>query len=205
MAKELKNPVDALSKAWQKFLVRLESEFKITPEEDWKAIHLLSYFLQRYEEHFRLKFSLSLKGAPGKCTEMFMINKTFLMLNTNNPKIVKNYVDWIYEKKIIPNRLKIRSMGILITPMFVNEYLQQKKKAQILTRSTPVQASYIEIAKELGLQISTYGDLAFMQKALDRDISIKGIDSVKATPIYILLKNLEIVGLNSEKLKNLQD
>jgi len=196
--------LEGIPKPWIKFLARLESEYKTVQVVEWKAIHLLSHVLKRYEELYKLKYALPIKGAPSKCSEMFMMNKLFIMLNTIDARKVKEYIDWVFEKKIIPRRMKITKLSLFIAPGVTNEFLQQVKKTNTITRSSVVQAAYKEIANELGLEIETYGDLAFILKAIDRDMAKEDIDKVKKSSGYILIKNLEMVGLNLDTLRKLE-
>jgi hypothetical protein len=56
---------------------------------------------------------------------------------------------------------------------------------------------YKTIAKELGININTYGDLAFIQMSVERNKD-------KESPHYVLLGNLELIGLDLVKLKGLK-
>jgi len=193
-----------ISKPWQKFLSRLEKEYKTIPQNEWKAIHILSYICERYERLYKIKYVVAIaKAAPSKCTEMFIVNKLFFMLNTIDAVKVKDYVDWVFDKKIIPKKMRINKLSLFIAAGITNEYLLETKKAKRLTRSLPVQPSYIAIANELGIQIETYGDLAFLLLALEKDMK-NDLDAAKKTNNYLLLKNLEIVGLNWDSLRNLE-
>ena len=94
--------------------------------------------------------------------------------------------------------MKPKTLGLFITGGIINEYLQEQKKSQTITRSTPVQPAYKEIANQLGISISSYSDLCFLLKAVERD-------NDKQSNNYVLLKNLEMCGLNLEKLRNIGD
>jgi hypothetical protein len=71
-------------------------------------------------------------------------------------------------------------------------------KKKIITRSTPLPESYKDIAKDLGIEVNTYGDLAFIQLDVER----KPEDT--QNPRYILLGNLELLGLDLKAIKEMQ-
>ena len=116
-----------LTKPWQKFLAKF-AEIDSLSVKDWKEPHLLGYFCKRYEEHYQCKFALSFRGAPSRCNEIYMIKKTMAMLDTTDAAVVRSYFDWLFDQKIIPSKIKIRSIGFLTTPGFGNEFNIFKNK-----------------------------------------------------------------------------
>lgn len=158
------------SKWWKKFFLKFD-EIDTVPEHEWKPIHLLSYFCRRYQDHFGKRFSFGLKGTPSKCPEVFQIKRVMAVLGTSNQITMREYIDWIFDYKIIPHDKKIRSIGFMANSSYCNEfhlYRQEKKK---IDRSTEVPEDYKKVIDELGLPIRTFGDLAFAKQALDANPS----------------------------------
>lgn len=188
---------ELLSKPWQKFLAKFD-EIDSLPISKWKEAHLLGYFCQRYQKYYEQKFALSFRGAPSKCNEIYMIKKTMAMLDTTDPEIVHNYIDWIFDCKIIPGQIKIRSIGFLTTPGFGNEFNQYRKKKQRIVKSTELPVKYQSIINDLDLQANTYGDLAFIKMALDQSPN-----SVAMAPYKLLFNKLVALDFEPEILNTL--
>jgi hypothetical protein len=196
MANIIENPQDGLSAAWKKFLNKFH-EMDTLKVSEWKEVHILAYIDKRYEQLFKNKFSWSMKGAPSKSTEVYLIKRIFAALNTTNKNIVKDYIDWVYDYKIIPKRTHFRKIGFFLTDGFANEFLHQKLKKKTITRSTPLPESYKAIAEELGVEVNTYGDLAFIQMYVEKN------QEDKQNPKYLLFGNLELLGIDWKQIKEM--
>lgn len=188
---------ELLSKPWQKFLAKFDEINTLTIDK-WKEPHLLGYFCQRYQKCYEQKFALSFRGAPSKCNEIYMMKKTMAMLDTTNIETVRDYIDWVFDVKIIPNQIKIRSIGFLTTPGFGNEFNQYRKKKQKIVKSTELPTKYQSIINDLDLQANTYGDLAFIKMALDQSPN-----SVAMEPYKLLFTKLVALDFETEVLNTL--
>jgi hypothetical protein len=191
------NVTELLSKPWQKFLAKFK-EIENLPIPEWKEPQLLGYFCKRYEKYFENKFALSFRGAPSKCNEIYMIKKVMAMLDTTDPEIVHQYIDWVFDCKIIPSKIKIRSIGFLTTPGFGNEFNVYRNKKIKIIKSTELPIKYQQLADTLNLPVSTYGDLAFIKMALDQTK-----DSEARAPYKKLFNNLIAIGFEPNVLNNL--
>lgn len=198
MAEELENDfLSGLSKPWQKFFAKFkeidEDGFKVS---EWKDVHVLAYICKKYEERFQRKFAVTIKGAPSKSPDMYMVKRIGAMLSTTNKRTVVEYIDWVFDNKI--KKQPFRKIGFFLTQGFGNEFIEYRnKKKNEWDRSTEVPEVYKTIAKELGITINTYSDLAFIQMAANRS---QETDS----PYYVLLGNLELIGLDLDRLKGLK-
>lgn len=189
--------VQLLSKPWQKFLAKF-NDIDTLPVTEWKEPHLLGHFCRRYEKCYDKKFALSFRGAPSKCNEIYMIKKTMAMLDTIDMEKIRDYIDWVFDQKIIPSGLKIRSIGFLTTPGFGNEFNQYRAKREKIVKSTQLPSKYQKVADTLDLPVSTYGDLAFIKMALD-----ESPDSESRAPYKILFRDLIALGFEPAILNNL--
>jgi hypothetical protein len=154
------------SKWWVKFFKKFD-EIDTVPEHEWEPVHLLAHFCRRYQRHFEKRFSFGLKGSPSKCPEVFQIKQVMAVLGTSNQVVVREYIDWIFDIKIIPANKKIRSIGFMANSSYCNEfhlYRQEKKK---INRTTEIPEDYKKVVDELGLPVRTFGDLAFAKQAVD--------------------------------------
>lgn len=156
------------SKWWVNFFKKF-AQIDTLPVHDWKPIHQLSHLTIRYKEFYNKRFSFSLKGRPSGCTEVFQIKRMMAVLGTSNQNTVKNYIDWVFDKKIIPLNAKIRSIGYFTNAQFCNEFHLQRIEASKIGRATELPSDYQEIIDGLDLSIYTYGDLAFAKQALDSE------------------------------------
>lgn len=201
MAKSVENdPYAGLNAYWRKFFKKFEEidDPNMKPSQ-WKEVHVLAYICKRYEQQYGRKFSVTIKGAPTRSPDMYVVKRIIASLNTTNMRTVKEYIDWVFDKKIIPKKTHFRKVGYFLTEGFANEFFHEKmNKKSGFKRSSGLPAAYIKIAEDLGINISTYGDLAFLQMAVER----KPDDT--DNPRYVLLANLELLGLNLNALKEME-
>ncbi len=156
-----------MTKPWQKFFSRMQdhSTLKIV---QWSEVHLLGHICKRYEDVFNTKFAISVKGAPSKCTEIYQIKQIMFTIQTNNMAMMKEYVDWVFDHKIVPNKVKLKKIGFFITAGFATEFFLDRKEKMVIKRSTPLPEDYIKKFKDLGIDAETYGDIAFIKMAANR-------------------------------------
>jgi len=169
--KDLESPVSA---AYQKFFDRF-AEIKTLNIEDWEIVHIIGYFCQKYQEHYNVKFSFKFNNtAPSKSYEVFQIKRISQMLSSD-PIILKKYIDWIFEKKVIERKKRITSLGYLGNMDLINDF---KFKYMInepakLDRTTLLSEKFLNIVKEYNDDALTYGDLSFVKKLNDSSPSDK--------------------------------
>lgn len=198
MAEIVDDPQAGLNTYWKKFLKKFEEiEDESLKVSKWKEVHMLAYICKRYEFLFGHRFALDMKKSPGKSQDIYMIKRLVASLNTTNMRTIKEYVDWVFDNKIIPQRTHFRKIGFFLTNNFINEFSYASRMNKRITRSKELPAAYITIAKDLGVNVNTYGDLAFLQMAIDRN-------KEKDTPRYILLSNLELLGLDLKELMEME-
>lgn len=186
-----------LSKPWQKFLAKF-ADIETLKIHEWKEVHLLAYICKRFEELHKTKFALSFKRAPSKCEEIRWVQKIIAMMNSSNMKILKEYVDFVYDYKIVPKEIKIRSLGFFLTPGFGNEFNTYYINKRKISKSTELPPEYKQIADTLQLPVATYGDLAFIKMALEQSP-----DSESRAPYRLLFSNLKEIGFEPAVLNNL--
>jgi len=151
-----------LSKPWQKFFSRF-NDIETLKIVQWSEVHLLGYICKRYKDFFGTSFAISVKGAPSKCSEIYQIRQIMATLQTSDTKIIKDYIDYIFDKKIILNKVKLKKIGFFITQGFATEFYLDRKQKNIIKRSTPLPQEYLNVAQELNIEANTYGDLAFIK------------------------------------------
>jgi hypothetical protein len=186
------------SKWWVKFFKKFD-EIEDVPQSKWKPVHHLSYLTKRYEDIYGKRFSFSLKGSPSKCTEVFMIKRLMAVLGTSNQRTIKEYIDWVYDKKVIPEGRRFRSVGFFVNSQFCNEFHLDKKEKQKITRSTPLPPVYQTVIDNLDMGVMTYGELAFVKQALDQSPESKSRE-----PYKVLFKELYRVGFTYNMLEGIK-
>jgi hypothetical protein len=154
---------------WEKFFKRF-SEIEALPIKDWRVVHLLSYFSKRYLDHYGTKFSFRFNAnSPSKSYEVFQIRKLGQMISSD-PEILKDYIDWFFEHKIILKKKRITSLAFVTDLNITNEYKFKKlamDKTQNVDRTTALPASFLDMASRLKVDCKTYGDLAFIKRMAD--------------------------------------
>lgn len=150
---------------------KLFSQFKEIDDlkiDDWKVPHILGYFCKKYFDTYNVKYQFKFNSPlPTKCFEVFQIKKLASML-TANPKLLKEYIDWIYETKVIKAKRRLTSISFMTNEGIVNEYkmnvLLAGKRNLNVDRSTPLPDKFKVIFQSAGVTISSYGELAFLSQ-----------------------------------------
>ena len=135
----------------------------------WKPVHLLSYFSKKYKETYKEKYTWKFNNpTPSKCFEVWQMSVLSSKLSAN-PKILRDYIDWVYENIVPKAKRKLTSISFMTKEEVINDYkinvLFAGMKGSNVDRSTPLPANYQDFIKETsGFTIKTYGDLAFLSQ-----------------------------------------
>jgi hypothetical protein len=136
----------------------------------WRPSHIIGYFCKKYKDIYGTDYKFKFNSAsPAKCFEVFQIKKLAILLSSS-PVILKGYIDWVYSNKVVKAKRRFTSISFFTNEGVVNEYkinvLLAGKQNLNIDRSTPLPDKYKCIFKELstGLNINTYGDLAFVSQ-----------------------------------------
>lgn len=184
--------------AWKKYLAKF-SEIETTKVSQWTSNHQLAYICKMYESTYGQKYSFSFVKPPSRCTELFFVKRMMASLMTTNPKKIKNYIDWVFEQKIIAKGVKIRSLGLFTTVGFVNEFNMYNAEKNKIYKHTQLPDEYQEIANSMELSVNTYGDLAFVKQAIASDP-----ESESRKPYKMLFHKLLSVGFEENVLDDLK-
>lgn len=195
--KERQESIQYLSKPWHTFFKKFK-QIETLEVHEWKLLHFLAYFEKRFREAFNKNYSYTYYKCPSKCTEMVLIKQLFAMLCTTSNKMVKDYIDWIFDKKIIPGNIKIKSISFLKTNGFGNEFRQNKAEREKIRRSTELPGYYVNVVNEFNLPVATFGDLAFIKMALNKDSGGSTRQQYK-----MLFDKLYAVGFEDNMIKDL--
>ena len=157
-------PNDKYKKFFEKF-----AEIETLDVAQWKVAHILGYFCKKYKQTYGIDYSWKFNNqSPTKCFEVWQINTLAAKLS-QNPKILRDYIDWVYETHVPKTKARFRSVSFITKEEIVQDYkmnvlLAGQKNLQV-DRSTSLPSNYAEIIKELAnLNVSTYGDLAFISQ-----------------------------------------
>lgn len=182
---------------WRKFKDRLDS-YMDTPIEQWKEDHFLGHILNKYKAQMDAEYPLSYSGPPTKSKEIYCIRRMMLGLGTENPIIIKDYIDWVFETKITPQKLIISSIAFFFTTDFILKFKQFQRQKNKITRATELPENYKCLAASLDVEVNTYGDLAFAKVAIDNDPQ-----NELYLPYQNLLSELSKLGFNEKMLQGL--
>ncbi len=182
---------------WRKFEQRLKA-FADIPLSEWKEEEILGYLLKRYTEHYQIDWALSYSGPPSRCAEMYIVRRTMTAVGTQKASIMKQYIDWVFDKDIIPKRKQISSLAYFFAPGLCNQFRAEFRKNSTITRTTELPQDYATIVNGLQLSLNTYGDLAFARMA------IQGQSDDTMAPYVLLFNQLRDLGFNESILETLE-
>lgn len=155
-------PNDKYRKFFEKF-----AEIETLEVSQWKAAHLLGYFVKKYKEAYGVDYPWKFNNpSPSKCFEVWQLNTLCAKLSAN-PKILKEYIDWAYLNLVPKAKRRLTSISFMtkeevLIPYKMNVLLGGKKNLNV-DRSTQLPASYRSILREVGhINVETYGDLSFI-------------------------------------------
>lgn len=155
-------PNDKYAKFFAKF-----AEVETLDVTQWKVAHILGYFCKKYKQTYGLDYSWKFNNqSPTKCFEVWQMNTLAAKLS-QNPKILRDYIDWVFVNYVPKTKARFRSVSFITKDEITQDYkmnvlLAGQKNLQV-DRSTSLPSIYADILREVaGINISTYGDLAFV-------------------------------------------
>jgi hypothetical protein len=171
------NLYDPPNNNYKKFFDKFK-EIESLPVEEWKVVHIISYFCKKYNQTYNVNYKFKYNSpSPSKCFEVFQIKKLGSML-TANPKLLKEYIDWVFKTKVIEAKRRLTSISFLTVENFVNFYkiniLLSGNHNLNIDRSTLLPDNFKLCFKNAGVEISTYGELAFISQMSDMPFEIIG-------------------------------
>lgn len=156
---------DVPNEKYRKFFERFAETDTIDVEE-WKTVHLIGFFVKRYQETFGTPYKFKFNSpSPSKCFEVFQAKRLAYLL-TSQPKLLKDYIEWIYQEKAGKSKRRFTSISFLTNEDNIREFkfgvLLAGKRNLEVNRATNLPSNYRGILDQAGLSfIKTYGDLAF--------------------------------------------
>jgi len=149
---------------YKKFFIKFE-EIKTLPVQNWKPVHLLGFFISKFQETFGAPYQFKFNSpSPSKCFEVFHIKKLGSVLSSK-PNTLKEYINWIFEEKVGIDGKKFRSISFLTNEDIVKEYKLKMMSKSKIDRTTLLPNQIKECFAKFP-DINTYGDLAFYRQAL---------------------------------------
>jgi hypothetical protein len=179
---------EQLSPHWKKFFNHF-NDIDNLPVKNWNVPHLIGWWAKKYEQHYKIVYTFTFNGPPSKSSEVKLMGRLANML-TKDPVILKDYIDWFFEKEIINKKRRINSIAALAQLQPINNYKFKKllvdNKGSI-DRATIIPPHYIVILENNGVKITTYGELAFAKKDVDAGNTTynKVINELQATGMDI--------------------
>jgi len=154
-------PNDQYRKFFEKF-----PEIETLDVNEWKPVHILAYFCKKYEEQYGTKYTFKFNSpSPAKCFEIFQI-KRLAMLLSSSPKILKEYIDWVYLTKVVQAKRRLTSISFMTHEGLIADYktrvLLVGKRNLNVDRSTILPEKFKSVFQEIGIFATNYGDLAFL-------------------------------------------
>lgn len=156
---------EAPNAQYTKFLKLIKTYDDVLISE-WKPAHVLGYFIKKYESYYDIKYKFKFNtSAPSKCFEIFQVKRLASILSSD-PTILKEYIDWVFETKVVKAKRRLTSISFITSESLVYEYkkniLLAPKSNGTIDRTTPLSDKLKDIFKTAGKNISNYGELAFL-------------------------------------------
>lgn len=183
---------------WRRFKERLDA-YDSVPVDQWTAEHVLGHILKRYRDFYGVDFTLSYTRSPTKSSEMYCVKRMMAALGSESGELAKQYIDWVFDNAIEPKNTNIRSVAFFFTGTLILRFKSEYRKMMTITRTTPLPAEWVNIGVDLGVTISTYGDLAFAKMTLDYQD-----DEEVSGPYLDLFRKLKDKGFDPKVLENLE-
>jgi len=162
------------NKKYEQYFAKF-AEIEALPVDQWKPAHLIGHFCKKYKEAYGVEYSWKFNNPlPSKSFEIWQFN-TLVSKLSRNPQILKDYIDWCFINIVPKAKRRLTSISFLtkdevVIPYKLNVLLASQTTVNI-DRTTPLSTPFIDIIKHYqGVNLSTYGDLAFMNSA-NRDNS----------------------------------
>ena len=186
---------DYPNEKYKKFFDKF-SEIKTLNISEWKPLHLISYFVQKYKDQYDVKYQFKFNSpSPVKSFEVFQIKKLAQLLSSN-PQIIKEYIDWIFINVVPKAKRRLTSISFLTAESTVNDYKMRVlcvgKKDSGVDRSTSLPDQYAQVFNDCQVHAHTYGDVAFLSQ-------------MEPMPenIAVALDGIERLGFDMEILKRI--
>ena len=159
---------DPISIHWQKFFDQ-GKEIATLPINEWKPVHLIAYWCKLYERQYKRSFTFKFKASPSKSYEIYRLRELATNISSD-PLILKHYIDWIFEYKVVQKKKRITSLAILCDANYINEYKEKFlcMSDKPIDRSTAIPPNFAKIIQDHNQPFTTYGDLAFARQSGDR-------------------------------------
>jgi hypothetical protein len=145
-------------------------EIETLAVENWVTYHLVGYFFKKYKDYYGCDYAFSYsKPQVSKCKEVFTINRIKAMIS-GDPKTVKEYIDYVFEKKVSHSKRKLTSITFLIAENTMKDFrleklLQPDRIHDKIDRSTAIPDSWKEYFDNKQIPVQTYGQLIFYIEA----------------------------------------
>lgn len=185
---------DLPNEKYLKFFSKFE-EIETIDVINWKPLHLVAYFAKKYKEQYNTSYKFKFNTpSPSNCFEVFHVKRLALHLSSK-PEIIKQYIDWVFDTKVIKAKRRITSISFISNEGVLEEYKRLLYSAptcttQVINRTAPLSKDIISVFSTSGYDVSTYGDLAFLYKIQDQSISNLFKEAAKFGLDVISLENV---------------
>jgi hypothetical protein len=166
---------------WDKYHDRWcqNNDFWDQPKE--KPSCLMSYFCHKFKLHYGFPYTLDYSNPiPYKNKDFTMVRRILAMFD-GNARRAKNYIDWVFAKRIKGTNYTINSLGFFASSKLANEYNAARLKSQTLRRSTHLPWSFLQWCSENCPEIFDKQELATWNdlNGLITHISSYGEDNIE--------------------------
>lgn len=179
---------------WAKFKEKIDNYANV-PEEEWGNEEIIGYIFKLYKDKSGMDFSLSYSGGIKKCPEQYAISRMKAFLGTEDPKIIKRYIEWAFSKCT-----SLKSLAWFYEVSLINRFKSEFRLLidDRILRSTSLSPQYKEVVDYYDVPAATFGELAFAKLAVEQNPGVY-------LNYALCLKKLRTMGLTDSLLDCLED
>lgn len=132
------------------------------------VVVLLGYFCSLYEKNYSVPYQMSLNpNGLFRGPEATFIRRLLGAFSANTRQ-VRQYMDWVFQHKVVEKKKKITSLSFLTVPNTIQLFRFQQEKARQITRSTKLPTPMLNWLSTNAptvlqkAQLDDFGDLAML-------------------------------------------
>jgi len=186
---------------WKQYHNRWQQKDEFWDQPREKPSCLVSYFCHKFKEFYGYEYTLDCTNPIPYTSKDFIMSRRILALFHGNARRAKNYINWVFEKRVKSVNYTVSSFGFFSSPQLVNEYNAARARSKIIRRSSSLPKNFVEWCKEHHpsiferQQLSTWDDL----NGLIAHIQLRGKDCVEALVVTEAVKRNMLSDENTYK------
>lgn len=150
---------------------------------------VVGYFCNKFKEFYGHPYTFELSNPIPYKSKDFVMARRILAMFQNNTSDVRVYIRWVFSKKVRSKKYPVNSLGFFASAAFVNEFKTAKARSQVLRRSTPLPADFLEWCSNCCTEVTekhelnTWNDLNMLVGLMRSYDGFTGVEGVVAEAV----------------------